>query len=164
MTAQALSALVILVVLALSAWAVTLAYDRPWFPSENITVDGMSRTGFVVNESNDVLTVLWNSDRSVVRISADSVDSRKLCRLDSNLAGRSMLSRIVWDEADYPDCGAVDEVPSEDPSPPNEPSEVPSIEPTHSTSGDPSPSEADTPRQSVEPSTSVEPTATVSLK
>lgn len=161
---QALSAIVILAVLAISAWAVTLAYDRPWFPPEDITVEGETRTGFVVDEGDDVLTVLWNSDRSVERISADSVDSRTLCRLRSNLAGRSMLSRLIWDEAHYPTCGLRDGAPSDEPSHSGNPTETPTNEQTRSPSAEPSPTESGTPSPTVDPSASVDPTPSASSK
>lgn len=58
-----------------------LTSDRPWLPSERVKVEGTGElVGYVISEESGWITLLRDSDRSVLRLPADRVTHRQLCR------------------------------------------------------------------------------------
>lgn len=66
----------------------TLFTPLPWLPPERIEMSsGEVATAFVLASSESELVVLRNEDRTVTRISRETVDSRGVCRLAGDADG-----------------------------------------------------------------------------
>jgi hypothetical protein len=92
-----------LALIALVGWAAVAASDRPWLPPEDVATKSGTITGYVLDDSSDIL-LMQDSDRSVIRIPADEISKRTICTTDER-SPRSLLSRIFWSDAsNYPDC------------------------------------------------------------
>ena len=71
--------------------------DTPWLPPEQIVlVNGSVMVGYVVAESNSELTVLRDSDRSIITVSASQVRSQTLCQIGAPSGSGDWFVRLDW--------------------------------------------------------------------
>ncbi len=79
--------------------------DTPWLPPERIVLtNGTIIVGYVVAESNSQLTILQNSDRSIINMSTSQVRSQRLCTIGASSGSGNLFVRLYW--------GAGPEVPA----------------------------------------------------
>lgn len=95
-----------LVLVALFTSSVAYA-DDPWGPEERIVVEGTEpRSGFVLDETIENLTVLWDSPRGVEYLPKEVVLERGICADPNTLPFRT-LPELLFGQPDrpgYPPC------------------------------------------------------------
>lgn len=71
--------------------------DTPWLPPERILLTNEKVVvGYVVAQSGPELTVLLNSDRSLITLSTSQINSQMLCQLGGQFGGSDLFVRLVW--------------------------------------------------------------------
>lgn len=91
------TSLVVLVVLAQA-----LSSRRPWFPHEVIT-EKSRYVGFVVEESEESVTILREADRRVLRLPNSAIKKRELCRIAPETFDKWFYISLVRGSS-YPIC------------------------------------------------------------
>jgi hypothetical protein len=71
--------------------------DTPWMPPERIILtNGSVVIGYVVAESNSEITILRNSDRSIITLPPTQVRSQVLCELAMSSGGKDLFVKLAW--------------------------------------------------------------------
>lgn len=82
--------------------------DRPWLPSEAITVNGETVTGYVLSEDSGQLVILRDDSRVAIWLE-EPVGSREFCAVQIpsliryTIAAPPLLS-LGMRHGDYPEC------------------------------------------------------------
>jgi hypothetical protein len=101
----AVSAAMCLVV-AFIGW--TLVSAPPWMPSQQYTLtNGQSFAGYEVTEENGILTIIRQTDRSVIFLPESRIEATHLCRVRNEKAlSASFVGDLLpkSEKPDYPQC------------------------------------------------------------
>lgn len=91
------------------AWAVIAFSDRPWLPTEQLTLDGGDQVvGYVIEENDDDILFLREPQRIVERLETATVDTRVFCTMDASDPRPLILRMMGMERPVYPECKAID--------------------------------------------------------
>lgn len=103
---RSLNTLSVVLILSLGALVgLTLIQGRMWLPPELVSTDDDTYLGYVVQEA-DWMTIMLHDDRSIVRVKAEDVESRRVCDVQTGrwLTTPLLATALNRDTANYTPC------------------------------------------------------------
>jgi hypothetical protein len=74
-----------------------LLNDVPWLPPERIVLTNDTvMVGYIVSESNSDLTILRDSDRSIITLPTNKVKDQILCQIGGASGGSDFFVQLAW--------------------------------------------------------------------